>query len=262
MTHPLDGCLEKLRWGDQHTRMLYREIGRENGSVLVRIEFDADESAFFGKLLHLPELPPRWSLILGDAIHNYRSVLDYLAYEVVRLDSGSYWSDSQFPIITDPAKNAGWRVRGTLDRLTPEHRALIDRHQPYRRGDLDAAKSDPLAKLADLSNEDKHRLLLPGYTRAQWPTGITYRFIDCKMVSFRFGDRLEADTNLFEAGVEVTGPDPQMEMNVNLYPLVGLSDERSVEETLANIRRWLVFILWDFADAFGGLPWPLSLDHS
>jgi len=65
----------------------------------------------------VPELPQRWSLDIGDAVQNARAALDYLAYELVALESGgAYYERSQFPIAWEPHEHTA-RDRETIDRL-------------------------------------------------------------------------------------------------------------------------------------------------
>jgi hypothetical protein len=53
---------------------------------------------------------------------------------------------------------ANHRLKG----ISPKHRAMIKRLQPYRAGD--EAWRHPLGILVNLSNADKHRLLNPTYS--------------------------------------------------------------------------------------------------
>jgi hypothetical protein len=46
--------------------------------------------------------------------------------------------------------------------LSPRHREIVKKVQPYHRGDQ--ARTHPLAVLADLSNTDKHRIVNPTYS--------------------------------------------------------------------------------------------------
>ena len=106
-----------------------------------------------------------WAVLLGDAIHNLRSALDHLIWQLVLLDTGKEGSnENQFPIVStgdrywSTTKNGGPSTRDTrLRGVSEEHRAIIDACQPYRI--LRPKEVEALAALRDLSNHDKHRLL-------------------------------------------------------------------------------------------------------
>lgn len=103
------------------------------------------------------EEPPReLALFIGDAIQNIRNALDYLVYELTP-PSKRQTIKTQFPICT----TAGNFKKSGLPKIAGvpggEH-TLIERVQPYIASNPPG--NDPLAILAELSNLDKHRLLL------------------------------------------------------------------------------------------------------
>lgn len=111
---------------------------------------------------------PEWSLILGDAIQNYRSVLDYLAWTAVDLGTepkplAKPW-EIQFPIIDSrhfATADKSWR-KEVAKRLPGVDATFIDiakGHQPYDWTSSRGDERHPLALLNFLSNRDKHREL-------------------------------------------------------------------------------------------------------
>jgi hypothetical protein len=102
------------------------------------------------KVRRFPE--KEWGIIVGDSVHCLRSALDQLAYGFAEKAS----EETSFPIcLTEKewvvyAPRSYWSVKPGFIRL-------IDKMQPYHRGDLEAAKAHPLAILGLLSNLDKHR---------------------------------------------------------------------------------------------------------
>lgn len=104
------------------------------------------------------ELPPReLAPIIGDAIHNMRSALDHLVYELAPPKARKR-GRTQFPIFTDECQ---FKVRGIpmIAGILGAERTLIERVQPYAASSPPC--NDPLAILSKLSNLDKHRLLVP-----------------------------------------------------------------------------------------------------
>lgn len=103
--------------------------------------------------------PPLRALapIIGDAIHNIRSALDHLVYELAPRRARKA-RKSQFPIFTDECE---FKVRSPpmIKGITGDERTLIERVQPYIASN--PPRHDPLAILNKLSNLDKHRLLVP-----------------------------------------------------------------------------------------------------
>lgn len=147
-SHHLDNFEAKVReWRDRHTHRYDSHFDRESGKQLVHIRF--------------PEaVPAEFRLIIGDCLHNLRSALDNLAYELAVRHHGSsplpdpFDRRSEFPIFGDRE----WTVRELRNKIGcihPRAQAIIKRLQPHNRGDKFA--SDPLWKLHELSNIDKHR---------------------------------------------------------------------------------------------------------
>jgi hypothetical protein len=110
------------------------------------------------------EQPPHdFAPLIGDAVHNIRSALDHLVYELAPARvrrSGK----TQFPIFTDECR---YRVLGEpmIRGIEGSERTLIERVQPWRD---EVPEQHPLAILNRLSNLDKHRLLVPVITAVDW----------------------------------------------------------------------------------------------
>jgi hypothetical protein len=96
-----------------------------------------------------------WGTVIGEIAHDLRSALDNLVSQLVILNGESPTKRNQFPIFAVPAEYAqkvGSYLRGT----TPIARTLIEALQPYHAGN--GSRSHPLWLLAELSNQDKHRV--------------------------------------------------------------------------------------------------------
>lgn len=132
------------------------------------------------------EMPRRASLVLGDAIHNIRSALDALAYEMARRHLGSPLSDAQakataFPCLKTPTAFDGFMKERGRDLLYGDaERRAFRRCQPFWVSEMYetlAAKPNateygqsmiwsPLNRLTVIDNVDKHRHLNIGVL---WP---------------------------------------------------------------------------------------------
>jgi hypothetical protein len=105
----------------------------------------------------LPEIDPRLSAILGDAVHNLRSVLDHLADALVRRYGGTPNDRTQFPIRLVPLSSGDTPGIPGCGSLPRNVRDRIDAVQPYRRTRPDLHQ---LHILNELDITDKHSELL------------------------------------------------------------------------------------------------------
>jgi hypothetical protein len=145
-------CLEAecRTWLEEHPYRVYGELDAERRNKLVKVE-----------IFHQP--PAELGLLIGDCLHNMRSALDNLVYDLAIAHRGSPLSRSiarvsQFPIFKDCDQftDKGMdQIRG----IHPDAKAVIKRLQPYHRGEKSAYHR--LWMLRELSNADKHRLLHP-----------------------------------------------------------------------------------------------------
>lgn len=101
---------------------------------------------------------PMWSIVIGEILHDIRSALDHLVYQLVVYATDKAPPDNsrtQFPIFDEPAKfkvNSLKMLAGVGSQAT----ALIKTLQPFSTGE---GTKSPLWHLNQLSNIDKHRAL-------------------------------------------------------------------------------------------------------
>lgn len=107
--------------------------------------------------------PPEIGVIVGDYVHNVRSALDQLVWQLVIANGAAPGRHNQFPIaitednfIQNAVTGAPGRP-GMLAGLSDSAVKFIERQQPYKRG-LDAP-SHPFAILQGLWNADKHQAI-------------------------------------------------------------------------------------------------------
>lgn len=151
---PLLGVRLKIERARRHLRELESSVGSFMNTSPYEIYTEETEA---GDLLYrvrvTESLPIECSLVLGDAVHNLRSALDYLAYELVVADGGTPSDNTGFPIGRDVHALKSMilnKLGGASERTIRAVRAL----NPYRGG------NDLLWKLHHLDIIDKHRLLL------------------------------------------------------------------------------------------------------
>lgn len=171
-THPLDTARGKLARGAQHGRHLVQhcEAYRRANPFRFRVEWDAASNR------HLVFLegrkPPLYlGLILGEVVHDLRSALDHMAWQLAIQHSGretitqpSVASRIQFPISrTEDA----FKGHAALHHFSNEAITAIDPFQPYHNRPADPV--NPLLVIQRLSNTDKHQVLTP--SMGQLPLG-------------------------------------------------------------------------------------------
>lgn len=110
--------------------------------------------------------PPysRWAVLIGDAVHNARCALDYVAWQLAERNAPMRTKPDRltlFPLFGDEVHYRTVGVR-RLRHVGDDARTLIESLQPYNRPDPAA---DPLLWLEDLDVTDKHKcLVLVGFT--------------------------------------------------------------------------------------------------
>ena len=180
MATPLDSCLLKIERAKEHRDALEKyereTFAVESNRPRLGIKFEPDTEDYVLFVNYMPDLNPfldRYSLILGDAVHNLISALDRLAYQLALLHTGDNIqkpNSVQFPICdtTDKFERAKKRW---LSEIAPDHVAIMERFQGYHRVDERHAIGPyfhPLSKLRDLVSLDKHRLPIELHSR--WMT--------------------------------------------------------------------------------------------
>src|ERR1039458_7021826 len=172
--HPLAGCEAKLLRAQQNLTLLDDEIGayldRHVAPIPTVGRFNPQTNRVVWAFRAVEEPDPMLSAVIGDFIHDLRSTLDHLAFELSFLDSGGVIPNRKIAFPCCHTRTA-WRSGTTeakLKGINASHRAMIYKAQPcYRRKDTPTAKTmahrrrQALADLEDFWNDDKHRTLQP-----------------------------------------------------------------------------------------------------
>jgi hypothetical protein len=157
----LDGVFLKLDRAEHVIKELYEAIveylAEHNYRAVGHFERERSEYVFLGEVTK----PTAYlSVIIGEVVHDMRSALDHLAWQLALLTTPTPYDLTQFPIALTPGEFGRKRGQEMIQDLLPKHRALIETFQPYHRVDRSDAFGPPaLRDLRFLSNTDKHRLL-------------------------------------------------------------------------------------------------------
>jgi hypothetical protein len=164
----------KLERAVQHLKSLEADIKQWLGEhpYFVVSKFDPERGEHSVWIRPEGDPPAELSLIIGDCLHNLRSALDSLAYDLARTYARkalppTVAEKSEFPIFIDPDKFEEWRER-KIGAIDPRAQADIERLQPYHEQEsfrslisvMARAHPEayhPLWLLHKLSNIDKHR---------------------------------------------------------------------------------------------------------
>lgn len=152
----------KLIRAEEHLQAFKSEVAQylESQPYELKEDRDSDPGALLVTLRARNFPHGRWSVIIGDFVHNLRSALDHLAAQLVKAAGNDPIHDrrpkTQFPILTRRPNTPGGSpgVAVIAGGVSPAAASLVDFLQPYQ---LRNPTQHPLALLAELSNRDKHQ---------------------------------------------------------------------------------------------------------
>jgi hypothetical protein len=271
--HPLAGCEQKIRRAKQHFEFLKEEIaGLGSGEIKLttfRTELKPNaENTLWTVVESVTEPPLYLATVVGDIVHNLRSSLDHLVFELAFLGlRGKALPTNKvaFPASTTRANWESPYVQGLLlAGVMKKHRAMLYKAQPcYRRKDsptnprtIRRRKRSAITDLHKLWNEDKHRMLQPVVVA---PYGIKPRisgFVDCSpagepRLNLGFlGRPLEVDTEVVSVPIRVTGPNPHMDVEVEIGCEIGFRNGLPTVKALAGIGHWVAKVIESFKPVF------------
>jgi hypothetical protein len=169
MPHPLTNSYAKLARAQEHIEAVQRDVNAFLGGypspTSLPIKDESEELRDFARRFAGREVPISIRIVAGEAIHQLRSVLDHVAYQLVSL-SNPPGDKSGFPIYTEAPKNAReWKLFDrAIDGANQNVRDFVIEWQPWQWQDL--AASHLFAVLRDVDDDNKHRLPMLAVARA------------------------------------------------------------------------------------------------
>jgi hypothetical protein len=197
----------------------------------------ADETVEYVLYAIVRDQPPHdLAPMIGDVLHNTRSALDHLVYELAP-PRVRRRVNTQFPIFTDECR---YRVLGEpkIAGISGDERALIERVQPWNASSQ--PDRDPLAILNRLSNLDKHRLLIPfiaTVNRTEVWVGSTNADIDFSYIEL---GAVEHDAKIFAFTARPTDASKEMHVQPRSGLHIQLSDTGMENIGLVDLLEVLV----------------------
>jgi hypothetical protein len=257
---PLDGAHTKLRRGREHVDAVKLEIERvaaeiDGPPIEIRQQLDAktnDWVVYVARVAEVTSVSP----IVGDAVHNFRSALDYLVHELAFIDGGGVdppHGKTQFPIIDRPSDYAK-RTTLMLENVSGIHRKALQRYQPFKP--WTGLPFHPLKLLSDIDNDDKHRLVVTTpLSYVDMPFRFPHYGHHCHVRGDVSGRSLRAypldvGTELLRVGLTITGPNPSLEVVAQFQPYLAFVNGNDIITTLGLIGDAVESVLRDFQSFF------------
>jgi hypothetical protein len=269
--HPLAGCEAKLVRAQQNLKVLDDEIGNfldSHNEPIPRVsQLDPQTNRRVRWVIGSVDEPDlTLAAVIGDYIHDLRSTLDHLAFELSFRDTGGVIPNRQiaFPCCHTRNEWHGKRTQAKLYGINKTHRAMIYRAQPcYRRKDapaspraVDRRRRSALADLEEFWNHDKHRTLQPVASAPFHVHGEIIDIRDCvptgslHLEKSIFGRPLTEDTQVFWMPVRPTGPNPEVEMDFQVAVRITFRNGLPALDTLVSLGNWVGNVIEYFAPQF------------
>jgi hypothetical protein len=176
---PLSDAREKVKRAREQLAELDALITPSNPDAnRILVDYDPKQRCHVVRAV-VGEWPPRrTSFVAGEAIHSLRSALDYIAWQLAIAHKGREPTEKEAHQISfSIGRNPERFDPATFAHISDEAAKEIRLHQPWMPPLRDPGHVPALlAALRDLSNMDKHRLLIArGYT-----------WLDTEALSYRF----------------------------------------------------------------------------
>jgi hypothetical protein len=151
-------------------------------------------------------------VVIGDVVHNLRSALDHLAWQLAILAGNDPPpGGTEFAVFRDSdlfESQGRNKIRGLAD----EDQAVVEENQPFNVRPDDPT-IDPLWVLHELANIDKHRVCPVTLSAVQWALHGESVFTDCELIGEKHElGPFEDGAVIVRFGVRKTGPHPDVAM--------------------------------------------------
>ena len=156
----ITGSRLKVERASKHLEELEREVRAffDNNPYRPIRHVDPEDTRYFIYQFPPQPVPPlSLAVIVGDVVHNLRSSLDHIAWQLSLLTTSEPYKNTAFPIFKDTKPTSVTNFKRMTKDVLPDAIRVIEALQPYHAGDT--AEYTHLWILNSLWNTDKHRLL-------------------------------------------------------------------------------------------------------
>jgi hypothetical protein len=95
--YPLDGAFDRVKRAEKHLADLKARIRKAEAKLtLLKFHREGGRTAMSHKAFKPFAHPSILSILVGETIYNLRAALDYLVFELARLDSGQSQATPNF----------------------------------------------------------------------------------------------------------------------------------------------------------------------
>jgi hypothetical protein len=172
MTELFHGARLKIERAKKHVRDLNALLVSEavQGHFhAIWVESDLDTGCDSLKFELSQAVPEEFMCIVGDALHNLRTALEFIANDIEFSSTGQRTKYTKFPVCDTRDKLPAAINSGFKHAPEKVVNFIVDVVQPYEGGG-----GESIWALHALDIEDKHRLLIP-YLQWQWIRNIRYK---------------------------------------------------------------------------------------
>ena len=239
----LNGCYAKLDRAKQHFRQFEAVVGRGFANGRYGLSPDEDENGDLVYRVLLPESEAiKLGVRIGDVVHNLRSVLDHMVWQLVLANGKCPGRWNQFPVVSEekrfPPMSGG---KSWIEGVSDNTFTFIEGTQPYIRSDNDW--EHPLSNLIKLSNTDKHRLIVPvgqgiRVRSASYRDEIFNTPFGVVVSSFVPGDSTSAGIGPLEHDAEafrITSAERAMDMEYSITQAIAFKEGRGLKGRYVSV---------------------------
>lgn len=256
--HPLAGCRHKLGWAWEHLYALESEVyswSETTRECTTWSQFHP-EANIVAVYAQVATPPLRWGVMVGNIVHNLRSALDQLVWQLVFANGETPRAGmrgNSFPIFPNEVDFEA-KTRYSLRGVHPTDRAKIKRLQPYERPNGLEPEDNPLVGIDFLWNQDKHRameVLAFGLSETVEASLRAYEDVE-RFVEIRFiPGPIENNAVIAWAEVVPSGPYPKVAAEGFLPTKVAFGSGQVLIPNLTNMVQSTINVVDSFGPAFG-----------
>jgi hypothetical protein len=261
----LDEPLSKIARAKEHCKSLETYVVEtfavDTNRPGIAVKFNPQTKEHILYICRMPDLQPFFrqvGLILGDAVQNLRSSLDYLVYQLASWNTHGkvrFPGIVQFPIDDFPSQFRKSCQRRLIE-VHPYHRTRIEWLQPYH-GTYPNEFLCWLRVLRELSNKDKHQSLTPVIFPAEdidghlaWSLIAYFERIGMvgavKSVSTPTIGPMILGTEIATLTGPIRFPVYDVEMARYKFPQVTFPDARPIVSVLESITKFVTYLVTGF----------------
>lgn len=257
-----DAVLLKAKWAHDHICDLNNalDIFFDSNPYRIRHEQDSETLAYIYYFIGSNPFPLEIVGHVGDALHNLRSALDHLAWQLVLANGKTPGTGTGFPIYDPAMKEPESFFARKVQGMGPEAIKAIEDLKPYKGG------NDMLWLLHELDRLDKHREIIGIGTahvgdyalnsqRRGMAEGWRQAFPDSAPFPFSNVIIAAKEVRILKPGdvlrkVAQSDYDPKMDFQFQIsFDIPGTAEVKPVIDTLKEMERVVTEIVCDFMTA-------------